>query len=232
MQASRPQFRSSVSAVSDLYLYCSDQKPPHRFSWHRNLLCSLLCWNFIFPPRITPCSYSALRPFLFAGASFEWWQNWQMKSSALPANLTKKDDHQGAAARYMGETPSPPQVMRILLPSHSRQGFFTDNRNSANDKTVICLDQKQKLPQNFFFRKLQFTQYDFIIIYIVNCRFLLAGLFCATEMLSFVTAFLNQTSWKLAHKTLAIIYKQKDWQEGVLCERYLIEELAPHSELK
>lgn len=66
MKASRPQFRSSVFAVSDLYLYCSHQKPPHRFSWHRNPLCSLLCLNFTFPPRITPCSYSALRPFLFA----------------------------------------------------------------------------------------------------------------------------------------------------------------------
>lgn len=65
-----------------------------------------------------------------------------------------------------------------------------------------------------------------------NCSFLLAGLFRATEVLSFVTAFPNQTSWKLAHKTLAIIHKQKDWQESVLCERYLIEELAPHPELK
>lgn len=84
----------------------------------------------------------------------------------------------------------------------------------------------------FFCRKLQFTSYDFIIIYIVNCSFLLAGLFHATEMLSSMTAFLNQTSWKLAHKTLAIIYKQKDWQEGVLCEMCLTEELAPHPELK
>lgn len=134
MQASRPQFRSSVFAGSDLHLYCCGHRISVPTKSVGRPICSLLCLNITFPPRITPSSYSALRPFLFAGASFESWQNWQIKSSAVAPNMTKKDDLHGAAVRYTGETPSPPQFLRRISPSYSRQGSFTDNRNSANDR--------------------------------------------------------------------------------------------------